>query len=152
MSYRIAAVDPTIPEAQSALNAYFNEMAERVDLRFLGEDAAVDADDEGGFFLVALDEKGRVVGCGALRQLSPGVGEIRRMWVNPVMRGRGIGRRLLSAIEGASAVAGLDTLRLHTHENLTEAILMFETSGYIRIEQYDENDFATHWYEKSLIM
>jgi GNAT superfamily N-acetyltransferase len=152
MSYRIAAVDPTIPEAQSALNAYFNEMAERVDLRFLGEDAAVDADDEGGFFLVALDEKGRVVGCGALRQLSPGVGEIRRMWVNPVMRGRGIGRRLLSAIEGASAVAGLDTLRLHTHENLTEAILMFETNGYFRIEQYDENDFATHWYEKSLIM
>ena len=74
------------------------------------------------------------------------------MWVNPVMRGRGIGRRLLSAIEGASAVAGLDTLRLHTHENLTEAILMFETNGYMRIEQYDENDFATHWYEKSLIM
>jgi N-acetylglutamate synthase-like GNAT family acetyltransferase len=152
MAYRIAAVDPTIPEAQSALNAYFNEMAERVDLRFLGEDAATDADDEGGFFLVALDEKSRVVGCGALRQLGPEVGEIRRLWVNPVMRGRGIGRRLLSAIEGASAVAGLDTLRLHTHENLTEAILMFETNGYIRIEQYDENDFATHWYEKSLIM
>jgi GNAT superfamily N-acetyltransferase len=151
MSYRITAIDPTMPEAQAALSSYFNEMAERVDLRFLGEDAADDADDEGGFFVVAQDERDRVVGCAALRQLEPGVGEVRRMWVNPVLRGRGIGRRLLSALEGASAVAGFDQLRLHTHENLTEAILLFETSGYQRIEQYDENDYATHWYEKSLL-
>lgn len=147
----IQAVDPTMADAQSALVSYFDEMAERVDLRYLGEDAAVDADDEGGFFVVALDAKKRVVGCGALRELEPGMGEVRRLWVNPVLRGRGIGRRLLSALEGAAAVAGFEKLRLHTHENLVAALLLFETNGYIRIPQYDENDYATHFYEKVLM-
>jgi ribosomal protein S18 acetylase RimI-like enzyme len=148
VGYRIEAADPTEERAQIALNAFLSEMAERVDARFLDADVVAQAS-KPEFFVLALDDANRAVGCGALRQVSPGTGEIGQMWVNPVLRGRGIGRRMLSALEGAAAVAELLTVRLETHENLTESILLFETNGYQRVG-VAPNEVATHVYEKDL--
>jgi N-acetylglutamate synthase-like GNAT family acetyltransferase len=148
VGYRIEASDPTEERAQVALNAFLSEMAERVDARFLDADVVAQAS-KPEFFVLALDDADRAVGCAALRQVSPGVGEIGQMWVNQVLRGRGIGRRMLSALEGAAAVAELNTVRLETHENLSESILLFETNGYQRVSESD-NEVATHIYEKQL--
>ncbi len=148
MGYRIEAADPTDERAQGALTSFLAEMAERVDTRFLDEDVRAQAS-KPEFFVLALDDSDRAVGCGALRQVSTDTGEIGQMWVNPVLRGRGIGRRMLSALEGAAAVANLDSVRLETHENLHESVLLFETNGYQRVES-GENEVATHVYEKQL--
>src|SRR5207253_9807644 len=48
----------------------------------------------GGAWLVAFDGAGEPVGCGGLRVLEPGVGEIKRMFVSARARGSGVGRRL----------------------------------------------------------
>jgi ribosomal protein S18 acetylase RimI-like enzyme len=149
---RIEAMDPLDPRAVQAVSSFLNEMVERVDANALTEDPADQSEGyvEQGFFLVAMDDHDRVVGCGALEQVGDGVGQIRRMWVNPVLRGRSIGRRLLSALEGAAAVAGLDVIRLEAYEGLTEAILLYETSGYVRSEPEEGAPEDLRFYEKHL--
>ncbi|MDH4159698.1 MAG: GNAT family N-acetyltransferase [Actinomycetota bacterium] len=149
---RIEAMDPLDPRALQAVNSFLNEMVERVDANALTSDPADESEGyvEQGFFLVAMDDHNRVVGCGALEQVGDGLGQIRRMWVNPVLRGRSIGRRLLSALEGAAAVAGLDVIRLEAYEGLTEAILLYETSGYVRSEPEEGAPADLRFYEKHL--
>jgi GNAT superfamily N-acetyltransferase len=88
-----------------------------------------------GAFLV-LEEDGVTVAGGALRRLSPGVGEIKRMWVAPSHRGRGYGRRILSALEAAAVRRGYHTLRLETGDVLDAAIGLYRSAGYERIEGY----------------
>jgi len=128
-------------------------MVERVDANALTSDPADDTEGyvESGFFLVALNDRDLVVGCGALQGVEPGVGQIRRMWVDEVLRGKGIGRRLLSALEGAGAVAGFEIIRLEAYEALTEAILLYETSGYMRTEPEPDAPADLRFYEKRLV-
>ena len=89
--------------------------------------------------MVALDDRDNVVGCGSLRQVEAKVGQIRRHVGQPGAAGHGIGRRLLSALEGAGAVAGFEFIRLEVYEALTEALLLFETSGYVQVDPWEES-------------
>jgi len=150
---RIEALDPTNEQSQLAITTFLSEMVERVGADVLEVDIAHEAREDAGnnFFLVALDDRDNVVGCGSLRQVEAGIGQIRRMWVNPVLRGLGIGRRLLSALEGAGAVAGFDVIRLEVYDNLEQAILLFETSGYQRVEHFEESPPDLRAYEKRLM-
>jgi len=147
---RIEALDPTDERSQGAITTFLSEMVERVGADVLEIDVAQEAREDAGnnFFLVALDDRDNVVGCGSLRQVEERIGQIRRMWVNPVLRGRSIGRRLLAALEGAGAVAGFDIIRIEVYENLSEAILLFETSGYQRVEPFEESPPDLRAYEK----
>src|SRR5215210_4658242 len=111
-SVRVEALDPTDARSQSAITQFLNEMVDRVGADVLEIDVAEEAREDSGknFFVVALDERDNVVGCGSLRQVESNIGQIHRLWVNQVLRGRSIGRRLLSALEGAGAVAGFDVV------------------------------------------
>lgn len=150
---RVEALDPTDPRSQAAINQFLNEMVERVGADVLEIDVAQEAREDSGrnFFVVALDDRDNVVGCGSLRQIEPRIGQIRRMWVNPVMRGRSIGRRMLSALEGAAAVAGFEFIRIEVYEALDEAILLFETSGYTHVEPFEESPPDLRAYQKQLV-
>src|SRR5438876_138867 len=99
--------------------------------------------------LLVVDD-GRPVGCGVLRDLAPGVGEIKRMWLHPDARGLGLGTRLLAALESAARHAGHHAVRLDTNERLREAIALYESAGYRRIARYNDNPDATRFYAKSL--
>ncbi|MFL6113053.1 MAG: GNAT family N-acetyltransferase [Catenulispora sp.] len=83
-------------------------------------------------FLVAYAD-GLPVGCGALRPLEPGVAEIKRMYVVPQWRGRGVSGAVLSALEAAAGRRGWTTLRLETGPEQTAAIRFYERSGYVLI-------------------
>src|SRR3954468_24788699 len=50
-------------------------------------------------FLVARDGSGRAVGCGGIRLLGPASGEVKRMYVEPPVRGSGVAAALLRALE-----------------------------------------------------
>ena len=100
-------------------------------------------------FLVAYED-GCPVGCGALRVLEPGVGEIRHVWVAAGTRGLGVGRRLLTGLEREAAARGLSMVRLGTHRALTEAAQMYRNSGYTRIPQYGDDPHTHYWFEKRL--
>ena len=102
------------------------------------------------FTVLVLD--GTPVGCVGLQPVSPGVGEIKRMYVVPSARGWGLSGILLDAIETRSRAAGLTRLRLETGTKQTEAIALYTNHGYQPIPPYPpfENEPASRCYAKDL--
>ena len=84
-------------------------------------------------FLVARDDAGRAVGCGALRALDAGAVELKRMYVHPEVRRTGLGRALLAALEQAAAARGFTRVRLETGTAQHEAMSLYESAGYRRV-------------------
>ena len=80
--------------------------------------------------LVARDAGGEAVGGGALRPLEDGVAEIKRMYVVPAARGRGVSKVVLAGLEAAARDRGWTTLRLETGPRQPEAIALYEGAGY----------------------
>jgi GNAT superfamily N-acetyltransferase len=102
-----------------------------------------------GTFLLARQSQ-TVVGCAGLRELSPGIGEIKRMWIHPEHRGEGLGRALLAALEDCAISMGVGRLMLDTNDALIPAMRLYESSGYLRTERYNDNPDATTFYVKNL--
>ncbi len=102
-----------------------------------------------GLVLIARED-GEAVGSGALKLHQPGIAEIKRMWVAPRVRGRGLGRRLLEALELAATEAGKSVTRLDSNGQLTAAIAMYRSHGYRDIPPFNDEPFADHWLEKDL--
>jgi GNAT superfamily N-acetyltransferase len=94
------------------------------------------AEGEGAFLVAYLDDL--AVGCGALRRLDETTAELKRMYVNPSVRGRGIGRALLDALEGEARVLGVTRIVLETGTRLVPAIKIYEAMGYVRIPLFGE--------------
>lgn len=151
---KIEQIDPAHPDAQLALQSYLSEVAARIGgPAAISVDEAVDVGDyrpPHGAFLVARSGDGSVVGCGALRALSPELGELKRMWVSTAARGRGYGRQLLEALEAEARQRGFAALRLDTNAVLVEAIALYERHGYDRVARYNDNPDATEFFEKKL--
>jgi GNAT superfamily N-acetyltransferase len=80
--------------------------------------------------LVARDDDGSALGCGALRVLGDGVAEVKRMYVAPFARGRGVAKAVLAALEDAALDRGWTTLRLETGTQQPEAIGLYFRAGY----------------------
>jgi GNAT superfamily N-acetyltransferase len=144
-------VDATSAEARRAMQQYFDELAGR--FGFAAGDAIERAGEEynppRGLFLLARDGD-LVVGCGALVALDRARAEIKRMWVSPLTRGRGIGSRLLARLEEAAVEAGHSLVVLDTNADLVEAIAMYERAGYQQVEPYNDNPDAELWFEKAI--
>ena len=144
-------VDGHAPDARACLDAYAADLDERFPEGFDKSDLVrpEEVSGDAGAFFVAYEE-GRPVGCGALRRLEPGIGEIRHVWVHPEARRLGLARRLLVALEQAAVVRELSVVRLDTHATLTEAQAMYRACGYTEIPAYDDHVYASHWFEKRL--
>lgn len=149
----VTSVSAHSPAARVCLDRYFDELAARFPEGFdLESDDAPELDDyipPGGAFLIA-QIFGEPAGCGALRTLAPGIGEIKRMWVSPEVRGLGVGRRLLETLERTARERNLRAVRLDTHSSLAEALQLYRSSGYQEIPRYNDNPYAHHWLQKSL--
>lgn len=152
-SIEVTSVSAHGPAALVCLDRYFDELAARFPEGFdRAEDGAAELDDyspPAGVFVVA-QILGEPAGCGALRTFSPGIGEIKRMWVSPEARGLGVGRKLLETLEGAARERKLRIVRLDTHSSLAVALRLYQTSGYREIPRYNDNRYAHHWLEKAL--
>ena len=103
----------------------------------------------GGVFLV-IYEDGRPVAGGGVKRLEDGVGEIKRMYVVPAARGRGLARRLLVALEDAARELGYASVRLDTGREQPHARALYESAGYREVPDYNDNPFASYWGEKRL--
>ncbi|MFC8346211.1 GNAT family N-acetyltransferase [Streptomyces sp. NPDC057280] len=147
----VTLVDGAAPDARACLDAYAADLDARFPEGFDTSDLVGPEEVSGaaGAFFVAYEE-GRPVGCGALRRLEPGVGELRHVWVRQDARRLGLARRLLAALEGEATARGLTLLRLDTHATLTEAQTMYRACGYTEIPSYADHVYADHWFEKRL--
>lgn len=152
-SVSFEVVDPRSVDAVAAMQAYFDE----VDQRFAGgfdpgDTLVADAhqlEPPSGVFVVGRSGD-RVVACGGVQTIGDGVAEIKRMWVSPEMRGRGLGPRLLADLEDRCRTMGHHTVRLDTNSQLPEAVAMYRRAGYVEIDRYNDNPYPDHFFEKSL--
>jgi ribosomal protein S18 acetylase RimI-like enzyme len=119
--------------------------------------AASDLIPPAGVFLVLEDGiDGRVldVGCGGIRSVPGGSGlrrsEVKHVWVDPVARGRGLGRMLLAELERRAAESGAEELVLDTNAAQEAAAHLYRSTGYTEIPAYNDNPNATHWFSKRL--
>ncbi len=144
----VEAADST--DARWCLDQYFAELNRRFengfDPRAGGAPVCADAPDH---FVVARIH-GEPVGCGALRQLEAGVGEVKRVWTAASARGQGVAGRIMQKLEAIAREAGFHTLRLDTNKALTEAHALYRKLGYHDIARYNDNPYAHHWFEKRL--
>ena len=140
--------------ATSLLGRYYAELAARFpdgfDLERTVAAHAADLRPPSGCFLV-VRLQGLAVGCGGVRKLDGTTGEIKRMWVDPAVRGRGIGRDLLAALEAAAARLGCARVRLDSCRHLPEAVRLYRSAGYRDVIAYNDNPYADLWLEKLLI-
>ncbi|WP_433200292.1 GNAT family N-acetyltransferase [Dactylosporangium sp. CS-047395] len=120
-----ATADPTVPlplPPTAQPPAGFPDLA---DIRRCFHDA-------GGDFLVAeLD--GHIVAMGGIRPNSHGQAEILRVRAHPATRRRGIGRRLMTALEVRAHQLGLPEAHLDTATNQPEAVAFYQSLGYQEI-------------------
>jgi len=96
--------------------------------------ALTDFDPPAGAFFVAYDGS-RLVGCGGWRA-HDGDAELKRMYTAPAIRGRGLARRMLATIEESARSVGYKRLILETGDQQPEAIGLYESAGYERIEDF----------------
>jgi GNAT superfamily N-acetyltransferase len=142
-SLTIESVGPDADEAMRLIRQLDADLGRRYPGIPIGGLCAADLADEQFTFLVArLD--GAAVGCGALRTLEPGVGELKRMYVVPEFRGYGIARRILAALESRALELGQGVIRLETGRGQPEAIALYQSSGYSEIAGFGEYHTNEH--------
>ena len=110
-----------VPEIVDLVNGYADE---QVMLPRTPEDVALTLDD----YIVAVDARGHVLGCGALREYSPSVAEVVSIAVAREAQGQGLGRAVVSRVEELARVRGYADVFLVT---VTPAF--FESLGYARV-------------------
>lgn len=90
-----------------------------------------------GAFVVAW-RQGTPMGCGAVRMLDDQTGELKRMYVAPAVRGTGLGRRLVDALEAEARALGARRLVLETGIRQHAAIALYRATGFHEIPLYGE--------------
>lgn len=78
-------------------------------------------------------------GCVGFKRLDDAYCEMKRMFVRPVFRGKGIGKALLAGILEAAQAAGYAYMRLDTHPSMKAAQDLYQSFGFTEIERYNEN-------------
>ena len=150
---RIERVDPASETAHRCIAQFFAELQERFEAGFdPGQSLPADDDDlrapRGAFLVASVD--GVPVASGAVKTIAPGMGSIKRMWVAGEMRGRGVGRRMLAALEAEARALGMTKVRLETNRALDEAIRLYQSAGYVQVAPFNADPYAHHWFEKAL--
>jgi len=147
----LQTVDPLSEAAREAVGRYFAEIGRRFGYVASGEsdkDAKLLVPPHGAFIVAVGD--GEPVACGGIQSIGEDVAEIKRMWVHNDWRGAGLGSRLLRQLEEVARSLGHRIVRLDTNSALKEAIGMYERAGYVPIARYNDNPFATNFFEKTL--
>jgi GNAT superfamily N-acetyltransferase len=154
MALEFRPADPAAPPAGELIEAMVAEVSALYGRRIDGADApAADPADltpaRGGACVVGWAGDAPVA-VGVVRRLAPGVGEIKRMYVVPEARGRGVGRALLAALEDAARALGYERVRLDTGVSQQHARALYASAGFGEIADYNGNPHASYWGEKRL--
>jgi GNAT superfamily N-acetyltransferase len=91
----------------------------------------------GGYFVMAYND-GQPIGCGAFRPYDPQTVEIKRMFVSPAVRGQGVARSILKALETEARTRGYTRAILETGFKNYEAIAAYQACGYESIEVFGQ--------------
>ncbi len=132
---KIRQADFAEPVVRALLADVLTELSERYG--GTGDDTPISDDDFAapiGAFFVADDGEG-LVGCAGWRRHGDDA-ELKRMFTARSARGRGLGRRMLATIEESARAAGCRRVILETGDKQPEAVALYESAGYVRIEDF----------------
>jgi ribosomal protein S18 acetylase RimI-like enzyme len=76
---------------------------------------------------------------------------VKRLFVTPAARGRGLGARLMDELERLAGAHGLSVLRLDTRHDLVQARRLYANLGYKVVPAFNDGRYAEHWFAKSLV-
>jgi ribosomal protein S18 acetylase RimI-like enzyme len=102
----------------------------------------------GGFWLAVADAE--PLACIQLRALEPDACEIKRLYVRPQARGRGIARTLIRAVEAFARENGARQIFLDTKSTMAAAIALYEREGFVRVPPYHDTTHADVFMRKRL--
>jgi GNAT superfamily N-acetyltransferase len=150
---RFEAVPADIPPASDLVAAMVAEMAllyGPIDVPGMPSATPADFAAPRGTFLVGFGDDGAPVCAGGVKGLDARAAEIKRMYVVPAARGRGVAKMLLAALEDAARGLGYTVARLDTGPRQPHAQRMYEAAGYAPIGNFNANPVASFWGEKRL--
>jgi GNAT superfamily N-acetyltransferase len=127
---------PVVQQLISALNAELDARYPEEGANHFRLDPDEVADGRGAFLVAYFD--GQPVGCGAVRRIEPTVAEIKRMYVSPEARGRGVGRQVLLHLEAEARRLGAKRLVLETGPRQPEALALYSRAGFVVIPNFGE--------------
>jgi len=136
----IRRTDPAEPAIRALIEQLDEYQADLYPAESNHLDAIVELQRDHVYFFAAY-EGDQVLGCGAVK-FFPDYGEIKRMFVSPPARGRGLGVKLLQALERQAEELTVRVLRLETGHLQDAAIRLYQNSGYKEIGpfgQYSED-------------
>jgi GNAT superfamily N-acetyltransferase len=103
-----------------------------------------------GLLWVAWEDE-EALGCVALVELTPDTAELKRMYVRPESRGRGVARRLTEHAIAVATARGYSRLRLGTLPHMDAAQQLYASLGFRRVAPYRQVEFGETWfYERPL--
>ena len=133
----IAVASPTTDDAVRLLREMDEDIRRRYPAWQSPRSRATEMADPRLVFLVARSGA-HAIGCGALREIAPQVGEVKRMFVVDEWRGRGVARRILAALEASARERGYVMLRIETGKGQPEAISLYRSAGYVNIPLFGD--------------
>jgi GNAT superfamily N-acetyltransferase len=102
--------------------------------------------------LLLAEYEGGLVGCGAFHKLEPGICEMKRLYLRPAVRGKGLGRALAEKLIAEARNVGYIRMRLDTVEPLMkDAVALYRRLGFKKIEPYRANPIAGAMYMELLL-
>jgi ribosomal protein S18 acetylase RimI-like enzyme len=149
MAVVITAERPNTPDARALieeLEAHLESLYPRESRHGFSVDKLLR---EGVAFFVIRDDK-QAAGCGGVLAVGSEYAEIKRMYVRPAFRGRGLGRRMLDHLVAHAQAGGLSVIRLETGIHQHEAIALYEHRGFRQIPPFGPytDDPLSRCYEK----
>ena len=123
----------SFPDEKEDLESYFSpdrmqQALDELSTKFLPPE---------GLALIARSE-GQSIGCVLAYPLEPGIVEMKRLFVLPLARGKGVGAALIEMLGVKMAARGYGTIRLDTAVFLTDAISLYRRMGFVEIAPYTD--------------
>jgi GNAT superfamily N-acetyltransferase len=152
MPIHFQEADPALAPAReliAAMVAEMNELYGDIEGPRMPSATPTDFAPPHGTFLVGYLD-GEPVCAGGIKRLDAQAAEIKRMYVTPSARRRGVARALLGALEEAARERGYRVVRLDTGPRQPHAMELYRSAGYVDIGNFNANPVASYWGEKRL--